>query len=579
MNGGFVVMRQQRSVKRLGDLGWRGFYAEHHIWCSRRGALRPAVSPPPPPATTRGRHRAGQVRGRPAASTPPPRPPGGAAAAGPAGEAQRRRERGRGRERGRREAGSRLPGLWPAGALPGPSPGAQGPCWGCFPATAAPVAAAAASPRPCFELGRGCRCTRVSRLPGAPPGRLRPRLSRCRRGAAAAGGREPAAKPSPGRPGRPRGPRTGPGEGSGGNRGKTGEQCGNPRPFPPFSPRSLAPLREPGHRPLPVRRCPEFGAVPCLRAAAGVSVRALPLPPDSAVLPRPLPGLDPPALGWGLLPGPTGDRGQAPRWLLPAGFPGRRATGAAVAALPALPALAAAGERFAFLPPAPVRDPPRVPGWGPVTFPAALGTDSLGSPLGGSSCSSAFGAGGPRQLRVSTTGSAPARSRQRLPVLAPSRVPWTLSQSLSSAWCTPASQALGTNATGYPTSSGGPGTLPSPQRPPSPLHQQPTWPLGATPETAEAVSVPEPEHAGLAPRTLRANPGCRWGHRSGRSLRPARAAPGERDGGRPSVRRQRGEHPPTPQPSGAHGARGAARYRDPPGGGRRPEARPPSAPR
>lgn len=33
MNGGFVAMRQQRSVKRLGDLGWRGFYAEHHSWC------------------------------------------------------------------------------------------------------------------------------------------------------------------------------------------------------------------------------------------------------------------------------------------------------------------------------------------------------------------------------------------------------------------------------------------------------------------------------------------------------------------------------------------------------------------
>lgn len=111
----------------------------------------------------------------------------------------------------------------------------------------------------------------------------------------------------------------------------------------------------------PGRGCPLYAGVPSPRGSSGAA----------RCRPEPSRGRPPPALGWGLLPRVT--RGRP---LLPAGFPGRGAAGAAVAALPALPAPAAAGQRFAFVP------PPRcgIPGGGPPgDFP---GADSPATPLG-----------------------------------------------------------------------------------------------------------------------------------------------------------------------------------------------------
>lgn len=164
----------------------------------------------------------------------------------------------------------------------------------------------------------------------------------------------------------------GSGAGAGGPRGPGSRVSGQRRPCraPDPSPGARGPCLGAAcpPRPLPV-------PPPRLPGARVPAVRGCPVSPGllrgGAVPPRALPGPAPPALGWGLLPRVT--RGRP---LLPAGFPGRGAAGAAVAALPALPAPAAAGQRFAFVP------PPRcgIPGGGPPgDFP---GADSPATPLG-----------------------------------------------------------------------------------------------------------------------------------------------------------------------------------------------------
>ncbi|KAM6268218.1 uncharacterized protein M6G45_004809 [Spheniscus humboldti] len=241
----------------------------------------------------------------------------------------------RGKRSGSGAGGGGVPALWPAGALRGRGP--SGPVSG----RPGDRAGAASPPRllpvpPPRLSARGRADAGAPGLPspGAPPRRLRPRLSRSWRRGAGTGGDAVSRAAS--------GSRDGAGRGKRGKPGKNGANRGRLLPSPA---RSLAPVRERGHRPLPVGCRLKLRSVPRLQAAAGLSVRALPLPTGSAVLPPSPPGAGPPpALGWGLLPGPTGDPGQAPRWLLPAGTAGRRATGAAVAALPALPALPALGS-------------------------------------------------------------------------------------------------------------------------------------------------------------------------------------------------------------------------------------------
>ncbi|XP_074721050.1 uncharacterized protein LOC141942008 [Strix uralensis] len=230
------------------------------------------VSPVPVPGGCGAALMADRGRCALAGCRPASRPSGGAAVRGRGAAAPEASKLPRGRQgappperEGRRERGrgSRAPGV-PAG-LGAPAPGVPGPSWGCFPAAAAP-GAAAASPRPgpsrhwrlraCSGLGPGRGCCGAGH-------RLRPRRARvpCLPGAALV-----AALTVPARGGRSWRAGTGgdaifhlyrAASGSRdvagrGKRGKPGKSRAEPGPFRPLAPHRRAPVRAGG-----TGRCPE----------------------------------------------------------------------------------------------------------------------------------------------------------------------------------------------------------------------------------------------------------------------------------------------------------------------------------
>ncbi|KAM6206087.1 uncharacterized protein WM294_003154 [Sarcoramphus papa] len=238
------------------------------------------------------------------------------------------------------------------------------------------------------------------------------------------------------------------------------------------------------------------------------------VPAGSGCCPRPLPGPDPPALGGGLWPGPTGDPGQAPAGCGPPGFP---AAGAARAALPALPALG-------WFPSAPLREPPWVPGWGPVTFPAGFGSDPRGSPLGGPvAAARPVGPGVPGSSRFPPKGSAPARTLTRRPAAGAPHAP---------------SPGRDPGQTGTRRGWGSPGAAgdPSCRRAPSSRHRRrlvfspqllPGAAAGRTDPSGLALALPEPGRARTAQSVLW------WEQRPLQAPTPAPAAPRARRWSRP----------------------------------------------
>ncbi|XP_074677380.1 uncharacterized protein LOC141922146 [Strix aluco] len=234
------------------------------------------------------------------------------------------------RERGR---GSRAPGV-PAG-LGAPAPGVPGPSWGCFPAAAAP-GAAAASPRPGLSTHR-----RLRARSGPGPGRgccgaghrLRPRRARvpCPPGAAPV-----AALTVPARGGRSRRARTGgdavsrlyrAASGSRdvagrGKREKPGKSGAEPGPFRPLAPHRWAPVRAGGTGRCPVSAARSSGPCPARRQLPGPG-RVLPLPAGSGCCSRPLPGPQPRLSAGGSCRDPRGTPSRRRRAAGP-GFPGDR---------------------------------------------------------------------------------------------------------------------------------------------------------------------------------------------------------------------------------------------------------------
>ncbi|KAM7113297.1 uncharacterized protein J5F26_004640 [Ciconia maguari] len=158
-----------------------------------------------------------------------------------------------------------------------------------------------------------------------------------------------------------------------GKRGKLGENGAETGPFPTFSP------------PAGGLRCGSGGTGRCPVGAACSSgpcpaCRQLPtgrrgpcLSPQAAgAAPVPSRGRTPRLWAGGSCQDPRETRGR--HWL---------AAGPRVSQRQELPCPPWQPRVSGLSPSPPVRDPPWVPSWAPVTFPAGFGTDPLGSPLGG----------------------------------------------------------------------------------------------------------------------------------------------------------------------------------------------------
>ncbi|XP_072719517.1 uncharacterized protein [Ciconia boyciana] len=327
-----------------------------------------------------GRSPAGTALARPTGRGKVSRVPG----APPPRERRRRRER----ERGPGGPGSR--GSLPGPGVPAPGgPGSRGSLPGPGSVSGRPGgrAEAASPPRllpvpppllpardradtgasgraPDQRPGPGRGCGRAG--PGCP---VSPGLSRSRRGAAAAGGREPGPTASPACPGRPRSP----GRGRAWETGETGGKWSRTGAVSYLLP------------PAGGLRCGSGGTGRCPVGAACSSGPC----PACRQLPtgRRGPCLSPQAAG----AAPVPSRGRTPRlWAGgscqdPRETRGRHrlAAGPRVSQRQELPCPPWQPRVSGLSPSPPVRDPPWVPSWAPVTFPAGFGTDPLGSPLGG----------------------------------------------------------------------------------------------------------------------------------------------------------------------------------------------------
>lgn len=226
------------------------------------------------------------------------------------------------------------------------------------------------------------------------------------------------------------------------------------------------------------------------------------------MLPPSPPGAGPPGSRWGAPAGTHGGPWAGTGRLRPPGFP----SGGSCPACPACPACAG------LVSPCPAAGSPVGARLGPGDFPGGFWLRLSGVPSRGSrGCSSARGAGGPRQLPISTTGSAPARTLSRRPAAGAPHAP---------------SPSRDPGQTGTRRGWGSPGAAgdPSCRRAPSSRHRRrlvfspqllPGAAAGRTDPSGLALALPEPGRA----RTGEGGSCCCWGELVSTGVQPFGPAP------------------------------------------------------